>query len=291
MARNDDDNDDKPKGKGGNRKGNVDIDLVKVRLSFPALFRPDERKNDEGKIVKKYKANFLLDKKKHAKQIEMIEDAIQKAKDEFWGDDQPRLKPDKICLRDGDQEDWDGYEGCMYLSASNSKRPQVCDQELDLLTEDDGKPYAGCNVNAALRIWVQDDKEYGKRINCSLEGVQFHSDGEPFGAKGIDVKKAFKRVESEDGDDDRGSRSRSRSRDDDDRGSRSRSRDDDDAPRSRRNRDDDDAPRGRNRDDDDAPRSRSRSRDDDDAPRSRSRSRDDDDAPRSRRNRDDDDLI
>lgn len=286
MARTED-QDDKPKGKGGNRKGNVDLDVVKVRLSFPALFKPDERKNDQGVVVKKYKANFLLDKKKHAKQIALIEDAIEKAKEDFWGEDIPRLKPDKICLRDGDQEDWDGYEGCMYLSASNSKRPQVCDQHLDLLTEDDGKPYAGCNVNAALRIWIQDDKEYGKRVNCSLEGVQFHSDGEPFGAKSIDVKKAFKVVEDDEGDD-RGSRrgsSRSSARDDDDRPRRA-SRDEDDAPR-RRPRDEDDAPRGRARDDDDAPRRRPR--DEDDAPRRRPR--DEDDAPRSRRGRDDDDLI
>ena len=44
--------------------------------------------------------------------------------------------------------------------------------------------------NAILRIWPQDNN-FGKRLNCSLEAVQYVSPGERFGAKAVDVSSEF----------------------------------------------------------------------------------------------------
>lgn len=259
----------------------TEVLLKNVRLSFEHIFRPQRNKKNPDEPPK-FNCAFLIDKKSGKANIEAMDDAIAAAMDKKWGQNHPKLKDDKFCMRDGDDEEYDGYGGCMYVAASNKKRPTVIDRDKSPLTEEDGRPYSGCYVNAVVRVWAQDN-EHGKRVNASLEAVQFLKDGDAFGAPPVDIDKHF---DDEADDDDRGSR---RSRDDDDDRGRS----------SRRSRDDDDDDRGsrrsRSRDDDDdrGSRSRSRSRDDDDGDRDDSRSsrrsRDDDDRGSRSRSRDDDD--
>jgi len=275
------------------------VTLKDVRLSYPQLFKARAfGKGKDGEPA--FSASFLIDKDSKIGQanIAAVDDAIYEAKIAKWGskDKFPKFKDDKICFHDGDDdEDAPEKQGMMVLSARNYKKPRVLDRDKQDVVEADGIVYGGCYVDAIVRIWAQDN-EWGKRINCSLEGVRFRRDGEAFGAAPFDPD------EFEDLDDDeRPSRSRRSREDDDDRPSR-RSRDDDDERPSRRSRndDDDDAPRSRRgRDDeDDAPRSRRSREDEDDAPRSRRSREDDDERPRrgrddeeraSRRNRDDDD--
>jgi hypothetical protein len=69
----------------------------------------------------------------------------------------------------------------------------VVDRDRTPLTASDGKPYAGCFVNAVVELWAQDN-QYGKRINASLGGVQFAADGDAFGGGGV-------RTEADDFDD------------------------------------------------------------------------------------------
>ena len=107
-----------------------------------------------------------------------------------------KIASDKLALKDGDDSGRDEMIGKMTIKASTKKRPVVIDRDKTPLVEDDGKPYAGCYVNAIIRLWAQDNS-YGKRINASLEGVQFHKDGEPFGAGGVSVDE-FDDFEDED---------------------------------------------------------------------------------------------
>jgi len=279
--------------------------LRDVRLSYPALWKP-KAFGDGSEGEPKFQAVALMDPtdKRGKVNIEKIEDAIDFVKKEKWPKGAPKLGPSKICLKDSEdlEEMKDGYEGMMYVSASDAKRPRVLDADgIDVREGDEGAPYAGCRVDMKIRIWAQDNK-FGKRINASLVAVKFRDDDDAFGAAPFDPD------EFDEDDDDDAPRRSSKGRDDEKpRGRRGRDDDDDDEkPRGRRGRDDDDdddeAPRSRRRgrnddDDDEAPRSRRRGRDDDDddddAPRSRGRRRDDDDdddAPRSRgRRRDDDD--
>lgn len=154
------------------------IKLENVRLSFPSLFR----KAQFNGVETKYEATLLLSKSEHASAIEQIQAAVKsKIANDLKG---AKLAADKICLRDGDEVEYEGYEGHMSLKAANKKRPLVLNKDKTPLTEDDNVIYGGCYVNAIVELWAQNN-EYGKRINANLLGVQFVRDGESFGAGGV----------------------------------------------------------------------------------------------------------
>lgn len=157
------------------------IKMQNVRLSFPSLF---QTATFGGEDTGKYEATFILDKAEHAKVIGQIKTAMaQLAKERLKG----KLPPaDKLCLKDGDELEREEFQGKFTIKASTKKRPLVVDSDKTPLAEADGKPYAGCYVNAIITLWAQDN-QYGKRINGQLDGVQFRADGEPFGDGGISV--------------------------------------------------------------------------------------------------------
>ena len=150
------------------------IKLNNVRLSFPSLFQRASFQGDTGK----FESTFLLDKKTHADLITSIKKNINDGiKTNLKG---AKVPADKLCFKDGDDFEYDGYAGCMSFKASNNKRPMVIDKDKTTLTEDDNKLYAGCYVNAVVELWFQNNN-YGKRVNANLLGVQFFKDGDPFG--------------------------------------------------------------------------------------------------------------
>ena len=275
------------------------VRLKMVRLSYPHLFKAKGFGRDQTG-EKKFSATAIIDPDTKAGKanMDLLDDAIAAAKEAKWGNKPPKLKGDRICFRDGD-DDADETKGMMICVASNSKRPITLDENGDDVTEADDVLYGGCYVDMIVRIWAQDN-EFGQRINASLEGVKYRDEGEAFSGHSKTTAGDF-----DDDGDDRGSRSRGRGRDDDDgddrdsRGGRRGSRDDDgdDRGSSRgrgRGRDDDDGDdrgssrgRGRGRDDDDGDDDRGNSRggrrgsrddddgDDDRGSRSRGRGRDD----------------
>lgn len=157
------------------------IKLANVRLSFPHLFTA-QANQDGGQA--KFNAAFLIPK--DAPVIKEIEKAMAEVAKEKWGAKADAVlkqlrASDKLALHDGDaKSQYAGYEGCMFVNASNASRPLVLDRDKSVLTEEDGKPYSGCYVNATIEIWAQDNS-YGKRINAGLGGVQFAKDGDRFG--------------------------------------------------------------------------------------------------------------
>lgn len=326
MARDDDDRD-------GGRKEDICKVLMKdVRLSYPQLYRA-KAFGDGSQGEPAYSAEFLIPKDTSLgkKIIDMIDDAIYEAKQKKWEGKDVKISKDKPFFKDGDDRDYERPETIdhMIVSARNVKKPRLLGIDKEDLHESDGVLYAGCKVDAIVRVWAQDNK-YGKRINCSLEAVRFRGDGDPFGAAPINVDE-FEDIESggserrgrtidgtsrrvRDEDDDRAGRrgdSRQiedrRGRDDDDRGSRrgGREEESDDDRSARRSRDaeggdDDRSSRRSNRDDDDRGSSRGRSdereerggrgRDDDDrGGRGRDRDERNDDRGARRSSREDDD--
>jgi len=155
------------------------VKLKNVRLAFPNLFTPQSVNGSEPK----FNAVFLIDPNNPVvKEIEAAMLDVAKAKWGAKGQAQfdAAKKGGKVCLRDGaDKPDYDGFEGNLYLSASNATRPMVLDRDRSPLTQADGRPYAGCYVHGSVEIWAQDN-QYGKRINASLRGVQFFKDGDSF---------------------------------------------------------------------------------------------------------------
>lgn len=145
-----------------------------ARISFPNIFRPSAFQPGQDE---KYSATFIL--KKGSAAHKAVEQEAERVIKEKWPKGAP--KGLKMCLRDGEEKDMDGFgEDVMFFNASNKKRPGVFDRDRTPLVEADGKPYAGSYVNAIVDIWAQDNA-YGKRINASLTGVQFAKDGDGFG--------------------------------------------------------------------------------------------------------------
>lgn len=181
----------------------MQIKLQNVRLSFPELFKPKAIAGGEAK----FGASFLLDKIKDAAQIDAIRQGMFKVAIEKWGSADKIPKGLKKCLHEGSEKEYDGYDQSnMYISATATVRPAVIDRNKSPLTADDGKPYAGCQVNAVLRLWAQDN-EFGKRINAQLQGVQFAGDGEAFGQAPFNPDEHFASLEptsDNDGGDDAG---------------------------------------------------------------------------------------
>jgi len=154
------------------------IKIQNARLSFPSLFK---KASFDGTTEGKYEATLLFpksDKKTY--------DAIMKVIDEAKALKKTKVGADKIFIKDGDDIDYDGYEGMWAVKASNNKRPTVINRDKTPVTEDDEIFYAGCYVNAIIEPWVQDN-QFGKRVNSNLLGVQFVKDGEPFGDGGTKV--------------------------------------------------------------------------------------------------------
>lgn len=170
------------------------IKLQNVRLSFPGLWKAEPFKPGDDP---KFKATFLVPKDSELdKQVQAAIKETAKAK---WGAKaQAVLKgmvnnPNKYCYQDGDTKTYDGYEGMMALSAKNSKRPLVIDRDRTTLTEADGKPYAGCYVNATVEFFAYENS--GNGISASLMGVQFVKDGDAFGGGSIASEDDFDELE------------------------------------------------------------------------------------------------
>lgn len=175
------------------QQGQKDPNIIKlnnVRLSYPNLFVA--KAQEEGKEPD-FSTTFLLDKKAHAAVINQIEKQIGRVALDFF---KKKVTLGRKCLRDGNEkDDKEGYgDEVMFLTARNKKRPVVVDRDLTPLTKDDPKPYAGCYVNATVRLFAYDHPKGGKGVSASLRAVQFVKDGESFGAGPVNAEEEFEAV-------------------------------------------------------------------------------------------------
>jgi len=165
------------------------IKMKNVRLSYPHLFVA--KQGDEGGEPK-YGATFILDKKIHAPLIAHIEKQAERVALDFF---KKKIKLNRNCLRDGnDYADKEGYgDEVMFISAKETRRPVVVDRDMTPLTKDDSRPYAGCYVNANVRLFAYDHKG-SKGVSAALRSIQFVRDGDSFGAGPIDPSEEFEAV-------------------------------------------------------------------------------------------------
>jgi hypothetical protein len=158
--------------------------LKDVRLAFPNLWEPTTV-NGEGKP--RYSATLLM--AQDHPQVEEIKRKIESIAKDKWRDKAASIlaglyKTDKVALHDGDTKaQYDGFSGNLFVAsaAQENAAPTVVDRDRSPLSQRSGRPYAGCYVNASLEFWAQDNA-YGKRINCTLRGIQFYADGDSFSA-------------------------------------------------------------------------------------------------------------
>lgn len=161
--------------------------LKDVRIAFPNIWEPKQY-NGQGEPA--CSAAFVMTPDHPA--LAEVKKTIILVAQELWKDKAANMiaalkAKDDICLHDGNvKADYEGFAGNFFVSARNKARPRVIGASRDPATgkpvelkRADGKPYAGCYVNAAIDIWAQDNG-WGKRINAKLLAVQFWRDGEPF---------------------------------------------------------------------------------------------------------------
>lgn len=180
------------------------IKLEGVRLSFADIWRPKTIKRQDGtESPPKFSSNFLIPKDSDltavvdGKRLPIME-ALKKAKlaaiAKKLGDEKAKtlkIKSSAYAVKDGDEENYDGYAGCWYVSSNNSKRPVLKGRDKRNLSETDGVLYSGCYVNAIVTLWYQpagtkNDQPVPHAVYASLEAIQFVKDGEAFGAAGVD---------------------------------------------------------------------------------------------------------
>lgn len=163
------------------------IMLSGVRLAFPALFKTDK--------FGTFSATGIFPKDHPA--FKLVQDTIKAVATEKWGAKAPEIlkalaAKDNVCLHNGDTKaEYEGYEGNFYVSARNEVRPKVLARDRSPLVPEDGKPYSGCYVNMLIELWAQDNKDYGRRVNASLLGVQFDKDGDAFSGGSVASENDF----------------------------------------------------------------------------------------------------
>jgi len=150
-------------------------------LSYPHIYAPF-RSKIPGQVGR-FGAKLLLDRndadaKADAKALNAK--IMEMCKTHF----KTSIPSDKLCLRDGKQltEDMHKY---FVVSASESTKPIVVDRKRNPVNEEDGADlfYPGAKVIAVIRLWAQDSKDWGKRINANLVSLQFHSHGTRLGGR------------------------------------------------------------------------------------------------------------
>lgn len=156
-----------------------------VRLAFPAIFKPQSFNDGDPRF-----SAVLIIPTDHP-DVSKVKATMQEVAKKKWGNDAAEIfktlvSKGRVCLRPGsdkrkdDGKYPDGFgPDMMFINASNATRPSVFDADKSPLVGADGRPYAGCYVNATVDIWAQDN-QYGKRINATLTGVQFYRHGDAF---------------------------------------------------------------------------------------------------------------
>ena len=190
------------------------IYLSNVRLSFPKLVEAEAAK-DTPNAAKKFGGDFIM--RPNDPQYAKIMGEVGSVATEKWKEhasavlqviqNDRRLR----CYGIGNEKldkktykPYNGYENMVYITAtSNEDRPPqmiradgtICDNantmERQALAR---KLYGGCYVNAAVRLWPQDN-QFGRAVRCELIAVQFAKDGEAFGDAALDVSGMFGAVQ------------------------------------------------------------------------------------------------
>lgn len=148
--------------------------LLNVRTSYLYVFRPYQ--GEDGKEGSY--SGHLIFPETHP-QLAEISQKIRAVAKAFWKDQSDEVlaqlkAQDRLCLHRGDinKPGQEAYKGQLFISANNKTRPTVVDGRGAPLTAADDKVYSGCWVNAIITFWPQSHKQFGKRINCELNGVQ-----------------------------------------------------------------------------------------------------------------------
>jgi hypothetical protein len=165
------------------------IKLGKVRLGYPNLFVARPNMNNTKNQYDCILYVDATDPQKAAIDAEILRVATEKWKGKAQEIlDKIEGNTNKMCWVDGKRKSMPGYWCLAAKRDEKDGAPSVVDADHNpkagkphFLTIRDGRPYAGCHVNATVRIWAWDNAN-GQGVSCTIVGVQFHSDGDAFSA-------------------------------------------------------------------------------------------------------------
>lgn len=169
-----------------NETNSYRFSIADARLAFPNLFKA-KAGPDGGEPS--FSAALIIPPNHPI--IPKLNAAFERLAKEKWGEKGPAIvkqlrAQDRLALHDGaTKAGYAGYDGNLFINTRSKMRPTVVDRNKVPLSEEDGKVYAGCYVNALIELWAQDSQSYGKRINAQLRGVQFSRDGDAFSAGSV----------------------------------------------------------------------------------------------------------
>ncbi len=162
----------------------MEILVQKVRVAFAKGIFEKTAFGGDAKAKADFNSKFIL-APDHAQiaQLKKLEEDVAKEK---WGakaDNELKVirSKDVGLLHDGNTQRSDGFADMLFISARADQRPSTFNRDRSQITAEDGIIYSGCYVNLKIDVWAQDN-QYGKRINATLLGVQFVSDGDSFAA-------------------------------------------------------------------------------------------------------------
>lgn len=201
------------------------VTVLNARLSFCSLFTPksvsggDPRFEatlicgDDTKI--KYTGS---DGKEVVRPYEKMSDICDHVWKERFGKIPAKFKNYAFNKADGsttrdeytnkDGEHWPGFDAdTHYITAYKyeARCPPggitVLDQLKQPIKKNNGTIFSGCYVNAVIDVYAF-NRDDGRGVTASLEGVQLLKRGEPFGAEPIDAASMFEAEEIESLDED-----------------------------------------------------------------------------------------
>lgn len=153
------------------------------RASFPHVFKPQTTPSGE----QRFSLVMLMHAKDQKDDIKALKTLAKEAAYAKWGKDSVEGKKVKVQWpwRDGEEkaEQYDGYEGMIFMSASSKNKPKVVrklkDGTLEVLTDDEDF-YPGCYAVASVNAYAWEWK--GKKgVSYGLINVLKRKDGERFG--------------------------------------------------------------------------------------------------------------
>lgn len=164
------------------------------RLSFPAIWEPRDKMGGNGT---EYSITMLFPKGTDLTALKRLALDAVNAK---WGTDKNKWPPnlrvdwktflsttgrDGWPFRDGDEQDYDGYEGQISVRATCRSRPAVFDKQVKPIIGPD-EVYAGCYCYASVTAYAWEHQASKNRgVSFGLLGIQKVMDGEPF-SRGAD---------------------------------------------------------------------------------------------------------
>lgn len=157
----------------------------KARLSFNALFRPEDYK---GKGDPKYSATLLFDPTE-ADSVAFLKNLKAECKRLAVEEFGTKNVDAKMPFKKGDERTYDGYAGMIYITPRSKFPPQIVGPRRQPLQE--GDVYPGCYVRASVSAYAWKVAEDNFGVSLYLGNLQKISDGDPFGGGAVPAESEF----------------------------------------------------------------------------------------------------